>query len=193
MIDLLALITVMVWPVIPLFWIPVHFATDRFRKLGLLTYGMPLITWLPLAYFIYRNRIFLLQFNADLPLICNVIGIPFFICGVALHIWTARLLGIWGIIGVPEISSQVNEDLVMTGPFSIVRHPTYLAHTILFLGVFLITGSVPVGIITALDFIVVNAVIIPLEEKELSERFAEDYAAYKREVPSRFFPWIHKR
>jgi protein-S-isoprenylcysteine O-methyltransferase Ste14 len=193
MIDLLALITVMAWPVIPLFWIPVHFATDLFRKLGLLTYVMPLITWIPLAYFVYSNRIFLLQFKADLPLICNVIGVPLFICGILLHIWTARLLGIRGIIGVPEISGKVRENLVGEGPFSIVRHPTYLAHTLIFSGVFLITASVAAGVIALVDFVVVNAFIMPLEEKELSNRFAEGYAAYKKKVPSKFFPWIHRR
>ena len=191
MLDLLALITVMVWPVIPLFWIPVHFATDRFRKLGLLTYVMPLITWLPLAYLVYRNRIFLLQLKVDLPPICNGIGIPLFISGILLHIWTARLLGIRGIIGVPEISGKVRENLVGEGPFSVVRHPTYLAHTLILSGVFLITASVATGVIALVDFVIINAVIIPLEEKELSNRFGKGYAAYKRKVPSRFFPWIH--
>jgi protein-S-isoprenylcysteine O-methyltransferase Ste14 len=193
MIDLLALATIMAWPVVPLFWIPVHFATNLFRKLGLLTYVMPFIPWLPLTYLVYRNRTFLLQSRVDLPLIFNIIGIVLFICGTLLHIWTARLLGLWGIIGVPEISDGVKENLVTEGPFSIVRHPTYLAHTLIFLGVFLITESVAVGIITLLDFLIVNAVIIPLEEKEIAKRFGEDYALYRKKVPYRFFPWIHIR
>jgi protein-S-isoprenylcysteine O-methyltransferase Ste14 len=193
MIDLLVLATAMAWPVIPLFWIPVHFATKLFRKLGLLTYAMPLITWLPLAYLVYMNRTFLLQLKVDVPFMVNLIGIPLFICGTLLHLWTARLLGIWGIIGVPELSSRIKETLVTEGPFSIVRHPTYLAHTLIFIGVFLITESVVVGIITLLDFLIVNAVIIPLEEREIEKRFGEDYVLYRKRVPSRFFPWIHIR
>ena len=79
------------------------------------------------------------------------------------------------------------------GPFSIVRHPTYLAHTLIFSGVFLITEVTSVGIITLLDFIIINTIIIPLEEKELLSRFGEDYEFYKKKVPSRFFPRIHTR
>jgi protein-S-isoprenylcysteine O-methyltransferase Ste14 len=189
--DLLAVTTIMFWPVIPLFWIPVHFATSFFRKLGFLTYLMPVITWLPWMYLIYQNRVFLLNFKINLPVVLNIVGIPLLILGLLLHIWTARLLGIWGIIGLPEISTKIKENLVTGGPFSLVRHPTYSAHTLIFSGIFLITGVTAIGIITLLDFIVINTIIIPLEEKELLRRFGEEYALYKKKVPSRIFPWIY--
>jgi protein-S-isoprenylcysteine O-methyltransferase Ste14 len=188
MADLFALMTIMAWPIIPLFWIPVHFATNHFRRFGLFSYIMPIVTWLPLAYLIYRERDFLLLDKVDLPAVLNIAGIPLFISGILLHAWTAKLLGIAGIIGVPEISDKVEERLVSEGPFSIVRHPTYLAHTLIFSGVFLITETATVGIIAILDFIVVNVIIIPLEERELSKRFGNDYISYKKKVPSRFFP-----
>jgi protein-S-isoprenylcysteine O-methyltransferase Ste14 len=191
--DLLALMTLILWPVVPLFWIPVHFATIFFKKVGLLSYIVPLITWLPLAYIIYQNRVFLLQYKIKLPVALNIFGMLFLTLGTMLHVWTARLLGILGIIGVPEISTKIKENLMAEGPFSIVRHPTYLAHTLIFSGVFLITEVTSVGIITLLDFIIINTIIIPLEEKELLSRFGEDYEFYKRKVPSRFFPWIHTR
>lgn len=190
MTKLLALATLIFWPVIPLFWIPVHFATTFFKKLGLFTYIMPLITWLPWAYLIYQNQIFLLNFKINLPVVLNIIGFPFLIFGLLLHIWTARLFGLRGIIGVPEISTRIKENVVAGGPFSIVRHPTYLAHTLIFSGVFLITGVIAIGIITALDLIIINTTIIPLEEKELLSRFGKDYELYKKKVPSRFFPLI---
>jgi len=191
--DILAIITLIFWPVIPLFWIPVHFAANFFRKLAVPVFMMPMIAWLPLAYLIYQNRGFLINFKTDLPVVLNMIGITFFILGSALHIRTARLLGLWGIIGIPEISTRIKENLVTGGPFSIVRHPTYLAHTLIFFSVFLITGVIAVGIITLLDFILINTIIIPLEEKELLSRFGEDYVFYKRKVPSRFFPKFVKR
>lgn len=190
MTNLLALATLIFWPVIPLFWIPVHFATTFFKKLGLFTYIMPLITWLPWAYLIYQNQIFLLNFKINLPVVLNIIGFPFLIFGLLLHIWTARLLGLRGIIGLPEISTRIKENVVAEGPFSIVRHPTYLAHTLIFSGVFLITGVIAIGIITALDLIIISTTIIPLEEKELLSRFGKDYELYKKKVPSRFFPLI---
>jgi protein-S-isoprenylcysteine O-methyltransferase Ste14 len=59
-------------------------------------------------------------------------------------------------------------------------------------GVFLLTGVIAVGVVTMFDFLVVNAVIIPLEERELLSRFGEEYVQYKKRVP-RYFPAIRKK
>ena len=187
MLDLLAFMTIILWPVIPLFWIPVHGLSKIFKKLGLLTYVVPLFTWLPLAYLIYRNRAFLMSWKMELPFGLRVLGIIFFFAGTGLHLWTGKLLGLWGLIGLPEVSVRVKGKLVREGPFSVVRHPTYLAHTSMFSGIFLMTGSLSVGIVTFIDFLLVFALIIPLEEKELLNRFGKDYNLYKEKVP-KFFP-----
>jgi protein-S-isoprenylcysteine O-methyltransferase Ste14 len=190
MTNLLALVAIIFWPVIPLFWIPVHFATTFFKRLGFFSYIIPVILWLPVAYVIYRNRLFLLQYKIELPVVLRIAGIIFLISGSLLHIWTARLLGLAGIIGVPEISTKIHGKLVTGGPFQVVRHPTYLAHTLIFSGVFLMTGVITVGILTLVDLIVVNTIIITLEEKELLIRFGDEYKLYRERVPSRFFPWF---
>lgn len=188
--ELLAFITIILWPVVPLFWIPVHGLSRFFKRLGIFTYIMPLLTWLPLAYIIYINRQFLFGFTINLPVILNITGIILFIAGTLLHIWTGRLLGLLGLMGLPEISHNQRGQIVAKGPFAIVRHPTYLAHTIMFSGVFLMTDSATVGILTFLDFIIVNAIIIPLEEKELLARFGKKYEEYKKLVSRKFFPKI---
>jgi len=152
--NIFAIATLMFWPVIPLFWIPVHFATGFFRRLGLLTYIMPAVTWLPLAYLIYINRMSFLNHRIDFPAFLNIAGFPLLIAGTLLQLWTIRLLGGSGIIGVPELSSMTNKHMVIRGPFSIVRHPTYLSHTLIFSGVFFITGVTAVGVVTLADFII---------------------------------------
>lgn len=150
---------------------------------------MPFITWLPLAYIIYLNRSFILSFRTEFPLIIIIMGILLLVLGTLLHIWTGMLLGIWTLIGLPEIDARTKGSLVTEGAFSIVRHPTYLAHTLMFSGVFLISNIIAVGIVTLLDFLFVHLVIIPLEERELTNRFGEEYKQYKERVP-RFFPRI---
>jgi protein-S-isoprenylcysteine O-methyltransferase Ste14 len=187
--DLLAIATVILWPVIPLFWIPVHFGTKIFRKLGLLTYVMPLVTWTPLAYLMYVNRGFLLQFKTDFPTVLNFIGVILFVLGTLLNIWTGRLLTLWGLIGLPEISGKKKNRFVKEGPFKVIRHPTYLAHTLMILGIYLYTKVIAVGIVALLDFIVINTAVIPLEDKELLRRFGDEYNQYKKKVPE-FFPVI---
>lgn len=189
MIDFLALITVIVWPVIPLFWIPVHSAFRLFRKLGLLTYLMPLITWLPLAYIIYVNKSYILAYRVSFPLVVKVLGVLFLASGGILQLWTSRLLSLSGLMGMPEISGRAKNRFVRNGAFTYVRHPTYLSHTLMFSGVFLITGVLAAGIVTFLDVLLVNVVIIPIEEKELMLRFGEEYKRYRKEVP-KFFPRI---
>ncbi|HET6513948.1 MAG TPA: isoprenylcysteine carboxylmethyltransferase family protein [Thermodesulfovibrionales bacterium] len=185
--DSLALAAIIVWPVVPLFWIPVHCATGIFRRLGFLTYLMPLITWLPLAYFLYCQRYFLLKAKVSFPDTLRVAGALLLCLGTSLHIWTGKLLGLWGLVGLPEIGARSGGRLITKGPFSVVRHPTYLAHTMMFFGVFLFSGVIAVGIITLVDLLVINAFVIPLEDKELGERFGDDHRAYRRRVPA-FFP-----
>lgn len=108
-IDFIAIITIIVWPVVPLFWIPVHGFSRVFKRLGLFTYIMPLLTWLPLAYLIYQNRLFLLQFKINLPLPVQILGVILLVIGTLLHIWTGKLLGLWGLIGLPEVSRKVKK------------------------------------------------------------------------------------
>jgi protein-S-isoprenylcysteine O-methyltransferase Ste14 len=190
MLDLLALMTIILWPVIPLFWIPVHGLSRIFKKLGLLTYIVPFFTWLPLAYLIFKNRTFVLNYKLDLPTVLNISGIPLLVLGILLHIWTGKLLGLWGLIGLPEVSTRIKGKLITEGPFSVVRHPTYFAHTLMFSGIFLITEVISIGIITLLDFLLVSVLIIPLEENELLNRFGKDYNLYRERVP-KYFPRVH--
>jgi protein-S-isoprenylcysteine O-methyltransferase Ste14 len=151
---------------------------------------VPLFTWLPLAYLIFKNKALLLSWKIDIPVGLRALGFILSVLGAALHVWTGKLLGLWGLIGLPEISKRIEGNMVTKGPFSVVRHPTYLAHTLIFSGVFLITGAVTVGIITFIDFLLVYALIIPLEEKELLNRFGKDYNLYKEQVP-KLFPRFH--
>ena len=192
MIDLLALVTVMVWPVIPLFWIPVHGFPRLFRRLGKLTYIMPAVLWPPLAYVIFIGRDLLLHYRFDLPLSVRIAGAFLLAAGIALQIRTGVLLSLRGLMGIPEISPGTSDRLVREGVFSIVRHPTYLSHTMMLTGMFFLTSVAAVGIVALLDFAVINAFVIPLEERELFARFGTDYVEYRKKVP-RYFPRMGKK
>jgi protein-S-isoprenylcysteine O-methyltransferase Ste14 len=180
---LLALITIMIWPVIPLMWVPVHFATGFFRRLGRLTYMFVAVPWFSAAYLIFLHREVILSHQLDISPVLKVAGLLLLAAGTMLHMWTAALLTFPGIVGIHEISEPQKSSLVDKGPFAAVRHPTYLAHTMMFLGVFLFTGFPATGILTLVDFIVVGSLVIPLEERELLQRFGMPYRDYMKRVP----------
>ncbi len=189
--DLLAMTALLLWPAIPLFWMPVHCAPGLFRRLGFLTYVLPLITWLPLAILAFVLRDDLLRYRMEMPALMKVFGVLLFIPGAGLQAWTLLLLTLPVIMGVPEVTNSATRRITTTGPFGVVRHPTYLSHTLMLLGLFLMTGVTAVGVVTIVDACVVNSVIIPLEEKELRHRFGSEYDEYCKKVPSRFLP-IHR-
>ncbi len=124
-------------------------------------------------------------------LLIRFTGLIVFLAGTALQVWTAKLLGLWGIMGVPEVLAKSAGGLVTEGAFSFVRHPTYLAHTLMLGGVFLFTGVTAAGVVTLLDFTLINCIVVPLEEKELLTRFGEEYVRYMENVPG-YFPRLRK-
>ncbi len=185
--DLLAIGALVAWPVVPMFWIPVHCVPSFFRRLGLFTYVLPLVTWLPAAVIVFAKRTVLLHYRTDLPGPARIIGIIIFVLGAALQIWTLFLLTLPVITGMPEVT-RVQGRIVTSGPFGVVRHPTYLSHTVMLLGIFLASGAWALGAVMAADAFLANAIIIPLEEREMLRRFGREYELYRRKVPSRFVP-----
>lgn len=186
--NYLALMVIIIWPVIPLFWIPVHGFSRIFKKLGLLTYIAPVLTWTPLAILLFTRREFILGHKIVLPRAASIFGVFLLLIGTALQVWSARLLSLRGLMGMPEVSARVESRFVTSGPYRIVRHPTYLAHTLMFAGLFLMTGMTGMGMVTLLDALLVGFIVVPLEDRELSARFGPAYDAYQKKVPG-FFPF----
>ncbi len=190
--DLLALAALLFWPLVPLFWIPVHLFSGFFRRLGVFTYITPFITWLPFAAVVYLYRAFVLGFRIEFPLPVRVLGAMVLAAGLALQILTFRMLRIWGIMGLPEVTNLVKGRVLSTGPYAVVRHPTYLSHSIMFSGIYLITGVHAVAGATLLDILIITTLVIPLEDRELVARFGDEYRIYREKVPA-FFPRFRKR
>jgi protein-S-isoprenylcysteine O-methyltransferase Ste14 len=191
--DLIALAALLLWPAVPLFWVPVHCAPRFFRRLGFLTYILPFLTWLPVAFITFGLREHLLAYRIALPAAANALGVLLFVLGAGLQVWTIILLTMQGIMGMPEVTRAVPGRLVTAGPFGVLRHPTYLSHTLMLAGLFLWTEAAALSAVAVIDALVVNTMVIPLEERELLERFGKEYEEYRRKVPSRFLPLRRRR
>lgn len=86
------------------------------------------------------------------------------------------------------IEVQENQKVIDTGLYGIVRHPMYMATTILFLAMPLVLVS-PFSFLIMLGYIPVIAKRIKNEEKVLEEGLV-GYAEYKKKVKYRILPFI---
>jgi len=86
--------------------------------------------------------------------------------------------------GLPEVrGGQGEQRLVTSGIRQQVRHPVYLAHLCELVAWSLGTGLLVCYGLT-LFALVTGSVMIRMEDKELAQRFGDDYAAYKERVPA---------
>ena len=86
------------------------------------------------------------------------------------------------------IEVQENQKVIDTGLYGIVRHPMYMATTVLFLAMPLVLAS-PLSFFIMLGYIPVIAKRIKNEEKVLEEGL-EGYSEYKKKVKYRILPYI---
>ena len=105
--------------------------------------------------------------------------------GYFLYIWSVLARGQYATSwAMPE-----DQKLVTWGPYRYVRHPSYLAYFILFIGLFLIL----LNLIALVPLIAVPGYvhIATVEEELLIRRFGEEYIAY-RDATGKIFPKIKK-
>ena len=86
------------------------------------------------------------------------------------------------------IEVQENQKVIDTGLYGIVRHPMYMATTVLFLAMPLVLAS-PISFFIMLGYIPVIAKRIKNEEKVLEEGL-DGYTDYKKKVKYRILPFI---
>ena len=86
------------------------------------------------------------------------------------------------------IEVQENQKVIDTGLYGIVRHPMYMATTVLFLSMSLVLAS-PISFFIMLGYIPVIAKRINNEEKVLEDGL-EGYSEYKKKVKYRILPFI---
>lgn len=83
-----------------------------------------------------------------------------------------------------------NEALFQSGWYARVRHPLYLGLAMIFLGYFLVAGTVS-ALIHLICLIIYLPIGIYFEEQNLVDQFGQEYIAYQKKVPA-FFPKFKK-
>lgn len=159
----------------------VESAASRFGK-----YALPLIVAVLLLQDV---RAFNGTFLNDrfVPAELWIVWLGFFltIAGLAFACWARVILGRnWS--GVVQLKKD--HELIVRGPYSIVRHPIYTGLLLAFLGTALAIGAWR-GLIASAIVAVSFWRKLRLEERWLCELFGEQYAAYMRRVRA-LVPWV---
>jgi protein-S-isoprenylcysteine O-methyltransferase Ste14 len=176
-----------------LFWFVIHPWARWWRRLGpIRTYLIVVLVLVAFGALRFRVRGPLL--GANLGTNWSLIAIALVLYGVMtwleLRYW--RHLSIATLVGFPELSptEQRKGRLLQDGIYRVVRHPQYLSAGIGVIANALIVNYVGLYILTLL-LLLAGYVMTVLEERELINRFGEEYRKYQREVP-RLIPRLQK-
>jgi protein-S-isoprenylcysteine O-methyltransferase Ste14 len=91
------------------------------------------------------------------------------------------------VVGRRELELGRERRLITSGIRQHIRHPVYLAHLCMLLGLTVGSGEIVMYGLTAVALLT-GWPMIWQEEAELERRFGEEYLAYKRAVPSVLIP-----
>ena len=109
----------------------------------------------------------------------SLLGISLIIFGAGLNVWADSLFKKHRTTVKPHESPTA---LVTSGAFHLSRHPMYLGMFGILLGAATLLGSVVTFVFPILFAILMDAIFIPLEERNLEEIFSERYLDYRKKV-----------
>ena len=111
----------------------------------------------------------------------------FFLLLASILSWTgARALGRqWRI----DAGLSSDHELVISGPYRVVRHPIYTSMLCLLLGTGLMVTPLPLLVVSVLVFIAGTEIRVRIEDRLLTSRFKDKFLDYQRSVPA-YIPFL---
>jgi protein-S-isoprenylcysteine O-methyltransferase Ste14 len=170
------------------YWFIVHPFVSFWRRLGLrIAYSILIVIALVLAVaaFMLKDRILTVEYGTSLPLI--VLAVICYGAAIAIQIKVKRHLKFHILAGAPELeSSGKGGTLLQEGIYAHIRHPRYMSFMFGMLAIALFTNYLAMYVLVPLSAAALYFVVL-LEEKELRNRFGDDYVRYSERLP-RFIP-----
>lgn len=171
-----------------LVWYVVHPLIGFWCRMGpIRTYTFLIMLILPAMRLLYSLREPLLRVHYRINWLLVIMAVQIFLISMLMGIVRMKHLKPSIMLGLPEIRGEGAPDKLLTeGIYSMIRHPRYVEVWLGLLAVALFTNYLTMYILV-IAFIPLTYGVVLLEEKELCERFGEEYKKYCREVP-RFIP-----
>jgi protein-S-isoprenylcysteine O-methyltransferase Ste14 len=185
----LALAEVTMTPGALLYWFSIHPFVRFWRGVGArVTLTLHILMIFVVGYVVYllRGRLLAMEFGTNPLLIA--ISVPVLIASFILKGALARHLKVRILIGMPELAGESStQRMLCEGIYARIRHPRYLEVLLALIFFALFTNYLASYVILAASVPALLA-IIQIEERELRDRFGEEYVRYCARVP-RFWPW----
>ncbi len=167
-------------------------ATDEEKKQPPILFILIVVFTLFLLISIGINHFFQLPRYIPIPLFWRITaGIILLAFGFFILFNALRALTVNRALGEEIYKSKTESRLITTGIYAYTRNPLYIGATLLFFG-WVIIFRLTFLLIMTLLFIILFYFVAKWEEKELFERFGEEYLHYKEKVPL-FIPYPKKR
>lgn len=137
-----------------------------------------------IAYFVAFVREWSFPERVQVPLFAA--GVLLIVLGSLLRRYCWRTLGKYF---TGDVRARVDQPVIRTGPYSVVRHPSYTAGIMMYIGIGLALGNwVSLALLT-ISTIVAYCYRVAVEERVLVDTIGEPYRVYMRER-KRFIPYI---
>jgi protein-S-isoprenylcysteine O-methyltransferase Ste14 len=185
---ILALISIMAYPPAVGWWYVTHPFVGFWRRLGrplfytLVTIGSFIIMG---AIYVVREPLLAVEYGTNRALWPLVLLV--YATSVYVEIRCRKYLKGKILVGVPELAPDGRGgSLITDGIYRRIRHPRYVAVWLGTVAVAVFTNYLAAYII-AIAIVPALYLVVVLEEKELRDRFGEEYVRYCERVP-RFIP-----
>jgi protein-S-isoprenylcysteine O-methyltransferase Ste14 len=176
-------IACVIYSTIPSFWLLIHPRVEYWRSRRRSPYRILLPAWIAIWLLLAVVTVHWRDLTLYHRTWCWIPAAALFSTGLVLY----KLSGIGfspaQLGGLPEVLPGHRQQLVTTGIRARVRHPVYLAHLCEMLAWSIGTGLAVCCVLTAFA-IITGAVMIKMEDKELENRFGEEYRRYRLKVPA---------
>jgi len=179
-----ALLAITAFPAAMLYWVLVHPFVRFWRRLGLVpSYVLLFGIFFAIIGAIYalRGKLLAVEYGTNWLLV-GIAGV-LFAAGMTVQALAHRQLSVATFVGVPELQpSGKGGRLLQEGIYGRVRHPRYLAVMLGTVAMALFTNYLAAFVLAAIAFPWLYLIIV-LEERELLDRFGDEYRSYQQRVP----------
>ena len=189
----LALLVIATFPAAFTIWLLIHSFVRSWRVLGTrITYVILIAVALVIAAAIYAVRAPLLA--VDFGFNPWLVPLAVFCYGIAalIEMKTWKHLSLRTLVGLPEVAPAVGEQSLMQhGIYGKMRHPRYLGFIFGVLAVTFFANYLALYVFCPIFMLQVFWITV-LEERELLERFGDEYASYRTTVPRLIPDWRNR-